>query len=53
MFQVIQGTAIIIWDEVPMQHKYSIDVVDQCLRDWLEVSIHLNLVVAELTYDLE
>jgi len=38
MFLVLQQTKIIIWDEVPMQHKYDIDAVDQCLRDLLKVS---------------
>ena len=39
----------IIWDEVPMQHKYDIDAVDQCLRDLLKVSNHLHLIALELT----
>ena len=30
MFPVLQKTKVIIWDEVPMQHKYDIDTVDQC-----------------------
>jgi len=38
MFPVLQQTKVIIWDEVPIQHKYNIDAVDQCLRDLLEVS---------------
>jgi len=33
MFPVLQQTKVIIWDEVPMQYKYDIDTVDQCLRD--------------------
>ena len=33
MFTVLQQTKVIIWDKVPMQHKYNIDTVDQCLRD--------------------
>ena len=53
MFLVLQQTKIIIWDEVPMQHKYDIDAVDQCLRDLLEVSNHLHLIAFELTYYLE
>jgi len=28
MFLVLQQTKVIIWDEVSMQHKYDIDVVD-------------------------
>ena len=50
MFPVLQQTKVIIWDEVPMQHKYA---VDQCLRDLLEVSNHLHLIALELTYYLE
>ena len=53
MFQVIQQTKVIIWDEVPMQYKYDINAVDQCLRDLLEVSINLHLIAIELTYYLE
>jgi len=53
MFPVLQQTKVIIWDEVPMQHKYDIDAVDQCLRDLLEVNNHLYLIALELTYYLE
>jgi len=53
MFPVLQQTKVIIWNEVPMQHKYDIDAVDQCLRDLLEVSNHLYLIALELTYYLE
>jgi len=53
MFPVLQQTKVIIWNEVPMQHKYDIDAVDQCLRDLLEVSNHLHLIALELTYCLE
>jgi len=53
MFPVLQKTKVIIWDEVPMQHKYDIDAVNQCLRDLLEVSNHLHLIALELTYYLE
>ena len=53
MFPVLQQTKVIIWDEVPMQHKYDIDAVDQCLRDLLEVGNHLHLIALELTYYLE
>ena len=31
MFLVLQQTKVIIWDEVPMQHKYDIDAINQCL----------------------
>jgi len=53
MFPVLQQTKVIIWDKVPMQHKYDINTVDQCLRDLLEVSNHLHLIALELTYYLE
>ena len=53
MFLVLQQTRVIIWDEVPMQHKYDIDAVDQCIRDLLEVSNHLHLIALELIYYLE
>jgi len=53
MFLVLQQTKVIIWDEVPMQHKYDINAIDQYLRDLLEVSNHLHLIALELTYYLE
>jgi len=53
MFPVLQQTRVIIWDEVSMQHKYDIDVIDQCLRNLLEVSDYLHLIALELTYYLE
>ena len=53
MFLVFQQTKVIIWIEVPIQYKYDIDAVDQCLRDLLEVSNHLHLIALELTYYLE
>ena len=36
IFPVLQQTKVIIWDEVPIQHKYDIDTVDQCLKDLCE-----------------
>ena len=53
MFPVLQQTKVIIWDEVPMQHKYDINAGDQCLRDLFEVSNYLYLIVFELIYYLE
>jgi len=53
MFLVLQQTRLIIWDEVPMQHKYNIDAIDQCLRDLLKVSNYLHLIAFKLTYYLE
>ena len=53
MFPVLQQTKVIIWDGVPMQHKYDINAVDQYLRNLLEVSNHLHLIALELTYYLE
>jgi hypothetical protein len=35
MHQVLENTKIIIWDEVPMQHKHAIACVDRLLRDLL------------------
>ena len=35
MHQVLERTKIIIWDEVPMQHKHAVASVDQLLRDLL------------------
>jgi hypothetical protein len=35
MHKVLMESKIIIWDEVPMQHKYAADAVDQNLRDLL------------------
>ena len=34
-FALLQQTKIIIWDEVPMQHKYAIEAVDRTLQDLL------------------
>jgi len=31
MYQEICRTSIIIWDEVPMQHKYTVDAVNRTL----------------------
>ena len=53
MFPVLQQTRVIIWDEVPMQYKYDIDAVNQCLRDLLEVSNHLYLIALKLTSYIE
>ena len=35
LYPVLQQTAIIIWDEVPMQHKYAIEAVDRTIQDLL------------------
>ena len=53
IFPVLQQTKVIIWDEIPMQHKYDIDAVNQCLRDLLEVSNHLHLIALKLTSYIE
>ena len=34
-FALLQQAKIIIWDEVPMQHKYAIQAVDRTLQDLL------------------
>jgi PIF1-like helicase len=36
MLPVLKQTEVIIWDEVPMQHKYAIDSVDRAVRDLLK-----------------
>ena len=36
MHEVLQATEVIIWDEVPMQHKYAMDSVDQAAHDLLK-----------------
>ena len=33
LHQLLEQTDIIIWDEVPMQHKHVTDAVDHTLRD--------------------
>ncbi|XP_074328020.1 uncharacterized protein LOC141665931 [Apium graveolens] len=33
MDQLIKSTSLIIWDEVPMQHRYSFECLDRSLRD--------------------
>jgi hypothetical protein len=35
LHEVLKQTKVIIWDEVPMQHKHAIDAVDHSLRDVL------------------
>jgi ATP-dependent DNA helicase PIF1 len=35
MHKVLLKTKLIIWDEVPMQHKYAADAVDRNIRDLL------------------
>ena len=34
--KVLQQTGIIIWDEVPMQHKFAVEALDNTLKDILE-----------------
>ena len=53
MFSVTQQTKVIIWNKVPIQHKYNIDAINQYLRDLLEVSDHLYLIAIKLIYYLE
>jgi PIF1-like helicase len=36
MCEVLKKTEVIIWDEVPMQHKYAMDSVDQVVHDLLK-----------------
>ena len=35
--QLLKRTALIIWDEVPMQHRHNLECVDRSLRDLLDV----------------
>ena len=35
LYPVLQQTSLIIWDEVPMQHKHAIEAVDRTLQDLL------------------
>ena len=36
LYPVLQQTSLIIWDEVPMQHKHAIEAVDRTLKDLLD-----------------
>jgi hypothetical protein len=38
IYEVIQRTKVIIWDEIPMQNRYAIESVDRGLRDARRVS---------------
>ena len=35
VFPLLRETSIIIWDEVPMQHKHAVEAVDRTIRDLL------------------
>ena len=35
VFPLLRETAIIIWDEVPMQHKYAVEAVNRSIQDVL------------------
>ena len=35
-YLLLRETSIIIWDEVPMQHKYAVDAVNRIIQDLLE-----------------
>ena len=35
-YLLLRETSIIIWDEVPMQHKYAVDAVNRTIQDLLE-----------------
>jgi hypothetical protein len=35
-YPLLRETSVIIWDEVPMQHKYAVDAVNRTLQDLLE-----------------
>ena len=36
VYPLLRETSIIIWDEVPMQHKYAIEAVNRTIQDLLE-----------------
>jgi hypothetical protein len=36
LYSLLRDTSLIIWDEVPMQHKHAIEAVDRTLRDLLD-----------------
>jgi len=36
LYPVLRQTSLIIWDEVPMQHKHAIEAVDRTLQDLLD-----------------
>jgi len=35
LYPLLQQTSIIIWDEVPMQHKYAVEAVNRSIQDLL------------------
>jgi PIF1-like helicase/Helicase len=35
-FPLLRETSLIVWDEVPMQHKYAVDAVNRTIQDLLE-----------------
>ena len=35
LFPLLQQTSLIVWDEVPMQHKYAVDAVNRTIQDLL------------------
>ncbi len=39
MHQVIAQTAIVIWDEVPMQYKFAVDAVDHTFHDLMHKNV--------------
>jgi hypothetical protein len=38
LYPVLRQTSLIIWDEVPMQHKHAIEAVDRSLKDLLGIN---------------
>ena len=38
MAELIKQTSLIIWDEVPMQHKYCFEAVNRTLNDICEIA---------------
>ena len=34
--ELLKKTSLIIWDEVPMQHRFAVEAIDRTLRDFLD-----------------
>jgi PIF1-like helicase len=53
LHQLLEQTSIIIWDEVPMQHRYATDGVDCTLRDLKKMNLPLGGITALFGGDFE
>jgi len=45
LHQLLNQTALIVWDEVPMQHCYTIESIDHTLQDLLERDVPFEGIV--------